>query len=257
MAETLIEEWKRTLNPKASTYVNYPKILSWFLKDIGMSPESFVDLAKREPQKAENIILAYRRRLEMENKAPKTIGLILYVIKSFLKFNGIKNVEISAKGLDGVRRFDYIPTEQEVQLILNCCSLQLRAAASLVAFSGIRPSDVIALKWLNIKDEMIYDSGSRSVEAQKSPLKIVLQQRKTGQFYVTFLCPQGIRSLQSWINYRLSREPSLKLQDNTRIFLFSSTGSFSKSFDHVLRKINLKRPQAFKTCRLYSLRKYF
>lgn len=148
--------------------------------------------------------------------------------------------------------FDYIPSKDELKLIIGQAKLKYQVAFSLIAYSGMRPSDVCGLKFKNIKAS--YVRGDEVLE-------IVSQQRKTGGWYVTFLGTEGTKYLRQLLELR--KNGGEVLRDNS--FVVSTTGkplmtgTWRCYFNNHIKGISGKHPtgEPFRRFRLYGLRKYF
>ena len=156
----------------------------------------------------------------------------------------------------GIRKaktyLDYIPSREDIKCLLNSVGLKLKVAVSLMAFSGLRLVDVCNLRYSNIQ---------RSFEAGEEVLTIVLRQRKTGEWYFTFLGPQGTGYIRQLLERRKRRGEQIKPET----FIVSDNGEKTepKALKRAL-KLAIKRSvgrhptgEPFRFFRPYGLRKYF
>ena len=156
----------------------------------------------------------------------------------------------------GIRKaktyLDYIPSREDIKCLLNSVGLKLKVAVSLMAFSGLRLVDVCNLRYSNIQ---------RSFEAGEEVLTIVLRQRKTGEWYFTFLGPQGTGYIRQLLERRKRKGEQIKPET----FIVSDNGEKTepKALKRAL-KLAIKRSvgrhptgEPFRVFRPYGLRKYF
>ncbi len=148
--------------------------------------------------------------------------------------------------------FDYIPNKEVLKMILGQAKLKYKVAFSLISYAGMRPSDVCNLRYENI---------SRSLSQKDDILSIKLRQRKTGDWYVTFLSPEGTKYLKQLLDLRHAKGERFKAKS----YVVSTTGMPLKVntmrcyFNRLINNITGKNPtgESFKRFRVYGLRKYF
>ncbi len=204
--QSLVDRFLRRYEGKGSL-ITYRASINRFLKFTNISVDEIVSLAKSDPAKVEEMLEDFKYKLKSEGLAPKSINVYLAAIKSFLKMN---RVEVKVKLEKPVPQvFDYIPKPDEVKVLINRAPLPMKVAISLMAFSGMRQSDIVNLKFLNIKDEIVFEDGV--YKASKIPLRIMLKQKKTGFWYVTFLGRMGTNLLVAYLNevYNKTGKPRL------------------------------------------------
>ena len=71
------------------TAKNTAKVLYRFLRIHDMTPESLVDMAKRDVREVENVLMDFVSELHGEGKSPGYIDNYIKAVKSWLKFNGV------------------------------------------------------------------------------------------------------------------------------------------------------------------------
>jgi len=255
----------------------YRKWALRFFKDTQLKPEELLEMCRDEPSKAKAIIFDYINNMKQKGRyipskkvyiPPKKQEVstsvkknVFTALKSFIDFYreeyNIK-IELSLKGVLRVKKehYDYIPSTNEVLMLLDRAQVNLKPCIALIAFAGMRPSDVVNLKFQNVMDEIEWDEDEQKYVAKKIPLKIILKQKKTGEFYVTFLGAKGVRIFCSYLTY-LRKKLGRPLKPEDKLFVYSSTESLLTQIFRVIDSTVGKNPEAFKRFRPYSLRKYF
>jgi len=150
---------------------------------------------------------------------------------------------------------DKIPDREEVKRVINAARLEGKVAISFMAFSGLRPDDVVRLT---------YDCIKEDYEAKRIPMKILVPQGKTGNYYVTFMGQQGVKHLDEWFNLRKSWEQSI--EDKSPIMCSGKRNiaakpiislSLSQLIKRAIRTAGFKLLDGRSRFRAYSFRKYF
>ncbi|MHA1628549.1 MAG: hypothetical protein ACTSW6_05730, partial [Candidatus Baldrarchaeia archaeon] len=201
-----IRLWLTSL--KGRTAIEYRKWLLRFFEETRLRPEEFLELCRDKPSEAKAIIYNYLKTVksrghyirtkdggyylppEKEEISEGAKKQIFSAVKSFINFYkdeyGIR-LELSLRGVLRVKKqkHDYIPSVSEVLMLLDRSQVNLKPCIALMAFSGMRPSDIVAMRFENVMDEIEWKEDEKKYVVKKVPLKIVLKQRKTGEFYVT------------------------------------------------------------------------
>lgn len=152
--------------------------------------------------------------------------------------------------------FDYIPTKDDLRLILGFDygdkPMFFKTGISLMAFAGLRPSDMLRLQWDNI---------TRSWNREDEILTITIQQKKTRQWYSTFLGPEGMRYLKQLIRNR--RNAGERFRADTYVLstdgMKAKTTTWNSGIKRIIDRTIGYHPtgESFKRMRAYSLRKYY
>jgi len=231
----------------------YRKALQYFLYFSGWAAEELVKLGRENPIVVEQKVLEFRRSLEERGVAGNSINSFVSAIKAFLKHYRVDSVRINTKRAT-VKTFDYIPTAEEVRLLIDRAPLRLKPAIVLIAYAGMRPIDVINLRFLNVRDEIEFD-GER-YKPKRVPLRILVKQQKTGDWYVTFLGNYGAQILTHYLTEEWKKSGKM-WRDDDRLIYYKNSNSLTIAIDRLIRLCFPKHPEAFKRFRTYSLRKYF
>lgn len=174
------------------------------------------------------------------------------ILKKWFKDHKIR-VDITCSNVDtGKTYLDYLPTREDVRKLLDDAKLNHMVGIALIAFSGLRPVDVVRLRYENIK---------ASFEAGDEVLTIIVKQKKTRDWYFTFLGPQGTRYLKQLLEYKKTRGEVI--DDNTQLLPFAgetlSSSILRKAITRIIARTVGKHPtgESFRVFRPYGLRKYF
>jgi len=191
--------------------------------------------------------------LVSEGKDGGVISVFWTATKRWFEDGGIP----ITKKLRGVKRsrksLDYIPTKKDLVKLLNHANLKYKTAISLMAFSGLRPVDVCALQYQHLKQS--FERGDQIIE-------IVMRQRKTEEWFFTFLAPEGVDYLKQYLDER--KRKGEQISDESHIIAKNGGGKLAEKslkweLDYIIKKSIGKNPtgEKFRRFRPYNLRKYF
>ena len=242
-----VDRWLRGY-PTESTREKYGLGLRHFCKHYGVTWE---DTLGWSVERAEDAMIDWKNDM-LDRWAGKTIRLYFTAVKGWFVFNRIR-IMVQCKNVPASREIvDYIPVREDVQRLLDGAKLHHKVAIALLAFSGLRPVDVIELEYQNIKASLL--RGDKV-------LTILKQHRKTRQWYVGFIGTQGTRYLEGYLQAR--KEKGEVMTDTTPVVrwkhgAFTSAGLRS-SLRLVIDRTVGKHPtgESFRRFRPYCLRKYF
>ncbi len=246
--KTEINVWLERLGSD-ETRASYGRWLNRFLEFTGATAE---ETLAWKIEKIEDEMLAFKTNLTKAGLAGNSIIQAWTALKRWFDDNRLK-IGVKLKDVDTSRTYlDYIPVKDDIRRLLYKCSLRYKVAASLIAFSGLRPIDVLNLQYQNIK---------ASYERNDTILTITLKQRKTKQWYFTFLGPQGVTYLRDLLEDR--RKKGEVFTDET--YIVSKDGSkmneitMKKGLKHAIIRSVGRHPtgEPFRFFRSYGLRKYF
>ena len=242
------------LKPKKTTWYVYKNVLTKFFNEINRKPDDFLKLAKENPHEAKFIVEAYLAEMLADEKAPNYVLLVKRIIQGFLQYYEI-NIRIDVNLRGSNKNLDYIPSKEEVFYLISRAKNRTKAAIALMAFAGMRPIDVVNLRFVNVKEDIVYDEDLKIYKAKRVPMKITIRQRKTGQWYVTFLGPRGAEILCNYLT-ELSRKLGRPLKDFDKLFSWTSPLALEHEVRWLIEQHGLRYvgPRRF---RPYSFRKYF
>lgn len=183
----------------------YERRLCNFLDYTKMNCDQFVTLAKKNPAKAEKILIEYavKDRDKLYEKDPQkklaacTIVNRLKPVKLLLDINDVEKVKWKKikRFLPTPRRFanDRAPTIEEIRKIYNVCDLRGKAMLLLMLSSGIREG---ALEGLSIRHLTPIERDGKIVAA-----RLVVYPGEPEE-YVAFATPEAYFAIQEYLSYR-------------------------------------------------------
>ncbi len=244
-----VERWLGSYEA-VGTRERYGRALSKFCAYYEVSPEETLDW---ELERIEDYMIDWKVFQRDAGYAGATIIVEFAAVKRWFIFNR-KRIAVECKNISATRKLlDYIPTRTDIQELLDSAKLSHRVAIAIFAFAGYRPIDISELRYKHVK---------ASLEAGDDVLTITKQHRKTRQWYVTFLGPQGTRYMKSFLKIR--RMNGEKITDETPILIgnegqaMSADAIGSAIYRIILRTVGrYPTGENFRRFRPYSLRKYF
>lgn len=236
--------------PKVNTQERYSTALSRFCDFHEVTPDQTLEWSL---DTIEDNLQDWKVSM-FDELSGNTIRLYLTAVTRWFKFNK-KRITVDDLTKNISRRYaysDYAVTRDDVRRLLNGVGLRHKVAISLIAFSGLRPADVVTLQYRDIIES--YERGDEVLTIQKV-------HEKTEREYVSFLGHQGTRYLRDFIERR--KEKGEKITPDSYILTFRGKPVQSQGLRIVLTgKIEEtvgKNPTGNdrKKFRPYSLRKYF
>jgi hypothetical protein len=113
--------------------------LGLFCLEKDIKPRQLIELGK---EKATKLVLDTIDEFEAKGYSNSYIKNIIKALKSWLKFNNMAlTVEVKINDAEDSSTLanEWTPTQEELAKIFRACKLDARAAAALMAFSGLRP----------------------------------------------------------------------------------------------------------------------
>ncbi|MFX1483924.1 MAG: hypothetical protein ACFFCP_12155 [Promethearchaeota archaeon] len=243
-----LDQWKRILRNKKTR----EQYVSWLLRFVKYHRCTIQTTLAWSVVEAEDRMEDFKHYLLDKGLAGETVKQSWNAIKRWYRDNRIyihkklEDVVLSKTYLD------HIPSNEELKLILDSSPIEYKVAFSLIAFSGMRPVDVSNLRYKSIKASLGRDDGI---------LTITLKQQKTGNWYSTFLGPQGLGYLRRLLDRR--RAEGQRINDGSFVVTISgrkmNLKTMRQAFKRVAKRTVGTNPtgEPFKKFRLYGLRKYF
>ena len=241
------EDWLDSLRAE-KTRRAYAYWLGKFSKFCGRRPDGML---RWTPEEAEDRLVAFQNSLVKHKMSGATIHLAWNVVRKWLGDNRIP-VRVKCGVRSSRTCFDYIPSPQELKVLLDESNLLYKTAFGLIAFSGMRPVDV---------RNLTFESVKRSLATDEEVLTITTRQQKTDELYTTFLGPQGASYLRALLERRRAEGESIR--DKTILVSWDGTmipeSTLRNYFDRVVKRTVTRFPSGehFRRLRVYSLRKYF
>ncbi|MCK4435872.1 site-specific integrase [Candidatus Bathyarchaeota archaeon] len=222
--------------------------LKWSKAKILKACKRFLNYLQKERHK----VLAKERGFDVNPLSGSSVLIARAALQRWY-VDADRDIRIKLKGVRARKTyFDYIPSQEDMKLIFDECKLKYKLAFSLIAYSGMRPIDVVNLTFENIK---------RSYNRGDDILEITLRQRKTKEWYTTFLAQEGTDYLKRFLEMR--RNAGEYITDESYIVTITgkqtNTGTLRGYFNSTIEGIMGKHPtgEKFRHFRLYGLRKYF
>jgi integrase len=196
-----------------------------------------------EKRNAGKDIVAYVKKMQDDERPPKSISLRVAGVREWLKQN---DISLSEKERGNIRRimprrvspqthfqfFDY----EKLQTLLPFLDIRMQALTLGLASSGARVSELLNAKISDIRDD-------------KRPVSIFLRKTKTAQPRPVFITDEAYQSLRAWFKVRpeymrqagergLSMGIKRRGGEDDRIFPFALT-SIYRAWHGALKKAGL------------------
>ena len=243
------ERWLLSYGPK-TTRRRYSLALRKFCGFYNVTPDETLEW---DLDTIEDNMLDWMISQRDSNYSGSTIIIEFAAVKQWFLFNR-KRIIVKCSNISTTKEIlDYIPDRADVQTLLDSAKLRHRVAIALFAFSGLRPID---------QSEITYENVKASLQADDEVLTIIKKHRKTSQWYVTFLGPQGTGYIKRYLDAR--RRHGEKITDTSPILSGYQgqplqAASIGKAITRIIKNTMGSHPtgESFRRFRPYSLRKYF
>ncbi len=234
--------------------------LGAFCKKNDLTPE---DLANMEEKKIFNLLLDYVSSEEKKGYAGSYIYDTIKHVKSWLSFNDIEiRRRIKVKGKDSTPSLKdkKVPNQQELKKIFLSGDKKTRAAAVLIAHSGVREEvlgDYHGKDGLRVGDLPEMEIQHNKVVFNQIPTIIVIRPElsKKSHQYLTFLSEEGCGYLKDYLEERMIEGEKLSsdspiITPKLRMKPFIRTVNIGDMLRNAIRKAGFN-------CRPYELRTFF
>lgn len=186
-----IEEFLRLYEGKG-TYNVYRWAIGEFFKTVNADSDHYFTEQRNYEEDIKNFLLS------LNGKAPKTVRLMISVVKSFLIENKIELPERFWRRLKsrikGHRALtvDKVPSNEELRRILSHTSIHGKALFLTLSSSGMRIGEALSLD----KDE--------DIDLSKTPAVVTIRgnHSKTGNSRITFISREAKEAIQEWLKVR-------------------------------------------------------
>jgi integrase len=192
----------------------YERRLIGFLKDVNITPDEFVTMAKKDARLFERKIISFistqNLRTEKGEITSGTVSNSLKAIKLLLEMNDVSlNWKKIRRVLPRTRRYalDRIPTIEEVQQIVGAADFRGKALTLVFASSGLREG---AISHLTLGDYTQIKKDKKIVAGR------LLIYSKDPEEYVAFISPEACGMLDGYIAFR--REHGEKVTSTSPLF---------------------------------------
>jgi integrase len=108
-------------------------------------PKGLLDWARKDLMNFQDSLEDFVSKLEAEGKSPGYIQGFLKVVKSWLRYNNItltRRIKIKNSTATPTIENEKVPSQEELAKILRASPPRIKAAISLMAFSGLRPQSI-------------------------------------------------------------------------------------------------------------------
>jgi len=192
----------------AATRDPYERRLISFLRTMNLTPNDFVQLAKKDPSFIERKIISFisveNSRAERGEITSGTVGNSLKAIRLLLEMNDISlNWKKIRRVLPRARRYalDRIPTIKEIQEIIEAADLRGKAVTLVFISSGIREGAIEDLK--------VADYSQIEKEGEKVAGRLVVYNGDPER-YTTFITLEACLALDKYLNFRKEHGEDIK-----------------------------------------------
>ena len=266
-----VQTWLKTISK--SSRRPYLLALKKFCEFSGKTPKELILERDREIKNPDpnnrtgirDLIFDFRRYLEKEQYAPKTINALDGAVRSFftavlgkagmINIKNYRNRHVSTKK-------DLVPTLDELKKMLDVCNLDEKFRMIFIAQTGMRISDALALRVGDIQ---------RELELGRVPLAISYLPQKDSESIgerITFLASDGVEVLKQYLEWRMKNgekitSESLLFVGRTKKFGKDKFGKLTRqAFNNTVKEAANKSGISngngkYGRIRIHCLRKFF
>jgi integrase len=240
--------------------------LSKLCELLNTTPKSMVEKAKSDLAGFQDMLEDMVVRLEDEGKAPGYIADLMKTVKSWLRYNDItltRKIKIKNSTATPTIENEKVPSQEELAKILRASPPRIKAAISLMAFSGLRPQSIgnhDGSDGLMLKDLPELRIEGKEVVFEKIPTMIVIRPTlsKARHKYFTFLSSEGCTYLKEYLEGRIRSGEELKSESpliaHERREAAEKQFVMTRKITHFIRQC-MRKAGVYK--RPYVLRAYF
>lgn len=261
-----VQTWLKTIG-KSSVNL-YLNALKKFCDFSRKNPHELIIMRDKETRSPDpnnrtgvrDLIFDFRRYLEKEKYAPKTINALDGAVRSFftavLGRSGMINVK-NYRNREVSTKKDLVPTLEELKKMIDVCSLPEKLRILFIAQTGMRISDALKLKVGDIQ---------RELELGRVPLAISYLPQKDRESIgerITFLASDGVEILKRYLEWRqrkgenLTSDSPLFVGRTRRGDRPLTQQKFNKMLKNIAVKAGLNGDGKYGVIRVHSLRKFF
>jgi integrase len=262
-----IQEWFEMIDASEGTIKLYTFYMTKFCECVNLSPSQLIEESIKEikqgllpaERKSPSYISKFKKCLAEKNSAPKTVSLAISTLKSFFKAFDIQlpsSIKIRKARLLKENN-NFIEKEDIIKLVKNAQSLRDRAIIQCMATSGMARNEIRNLRFGDIK----FDPSGIGI--------INVRRKKSQTDYVTFIGPEAVAALQTYLEER-NRNQKLKVKgDSDYIFVTyqAAVGATAGSqisndvmtyiFSQLAKELGYSNGKFLIKTRSHALRKFF
>ena len=283
--QIVFETWVLRQGLEKSTFKTYLQCLKKYCEVTGMTPVELITEAEAEEESGIRMrnrrinlhLLKFRKALEDENKAPSTINLYYYAIRSFYDAMDIELPRIRRPSGDICLEQNYgrLITRKELRALVSMAPPREKALIYLMALSGMAQAEARRLtirKFLDAAGDAIgrelktvEDLFEAEEELREEIITLDIVRKKVNYRYMTFIPPEATREIINYLKERMyGRNEKIRVRDYEGALFVKRNG---EDIDRDIivtnfRRIGLeagfkKRDGAYSFWRAHALRKYF
>lgn len=216
-----IRQWFGMIEGSTSTENTYRTYMKAFCDCIGKTPSELIEESIKEIREGKLLserntvtyLMQFKDCLNKQNKAPKTQGLAISVVKSFYKSFDIElssSVGRVKKRLPLRENQNFLTKDDIKALITNAPNLRMKAIILCMSTSGMAKNEIVNLK---IRDITYDKNGIGTIRVRREKAQVD---------YVTFISPETTQALNAYIEER-NRDTQTKVKSNND-YLFVTYG---------------------------------
>ena len=207
-----VRRWYENLQARSNLTADiYLRNLGLWLEWTGLNPDNIIEMARDHLEVFKGRILDQVRNMEKDGKLGSYIAVSLRPLLSYLKFYDVVvrlNINIRNENRNMTVEQETIPTNEEMDSVLQRANLRQRAIIGLIAFSGIRPGAIgnyTGEDGLRIGDiiDLKLDKDGASFEKLPALMVVRAELSKSNKRYYTFIGPQSAKYLKEYLNQRI------------------------------------------------------
>lgn len=283
--QIVFETWVLRQGLEKSTFKTYLQCLKKYCEVTGMTPVELITEAEAEEESGIRMrnrrinlhLLKFRKALEDENKAPSTINLYYYAIRSFYDAMDIELPRIRRPSGDICLEQNYgrLITRKELRALVSMAPPREKALIYLMALSGMAQAEARRLtirKFLDAAGDAIgrelktvEDLFEAEEDLKEEIITLDIVRKKVNYRYMTFIPPEATREIINYLKERMyGRNEKIRVRDYEGALFVKRNG---EDIDRDIivtnfRRIGLeagfkKRDGAYSFWRAHALRKYF
>jgi integrase len=251
-----VARWINNLRSESTKRI-YSEGLLKFTEYAKQSPKEIIAHFQANKKEAEDLLTDFIHETS-KKQTPKSVHNNLVSVKSWLLHNDVvmrRKINCGNIKRAPTTEDESIPTQDELNRILNYSDLRGKAFISLIAFAGFRPSTAVNVKLRDIPD-LIITAESVNLANKPAQIKVKAEFSKNTRPYFTFLSSEGCEYVLEYLRSRINEGE--KLTPESKVLSYSLKSSrHSIARTGFSRKIKRTFERAGYNGRPYVLRSYF
>lgn len=283
--EDILEKWFLIRNISPGTQESYLIALNEYLEVTKRTPAELITEAKKEnlstvelmDRKVTLNLLRFKKKLKEDGKAPSTVNLYFFAIRSFYKAFQIilpeiildtgdigleKNIGRRLERSDILKMIGVAPPRERALIYLMALSGMGQQEARDLTINKLLDSASSAIE-VNLRD--VYDLFSHEEKVLKEVLTLNITRKKVRYRHLTFLPPEATREIINYLKERCyGRNKKIRVQTKyDRIFVNNqgeelSRDSIVTNFRRIGQEAGFEKENGcYSFWRSHALRKYF